>query len=83
MSAGKPLVAPALGGIPEILIDKANGLLVAPRDPGSMARAIIDVLSSPALARGLRAGAQRIYLERFTMERMAGAVAAVYEERRG
>ncbi len=80
MSAGKPLVAPSLGGTPEILMDKANGLLVPPRDSSALARAIIDILSSPALAQSLRAGSERIYMERFTMEEMSAAVASVYEE---
>ena len=80
MSAAKPLVAAAIGGVPEILIDRANGLLAAPRDAAALARAILEILYSPALARDLSQTAEKMHLERFTLEKMTAAVAAVYEE---
>src|SRR5439155_7664241 len=40
MAAGVPVVATRVGGIPEAVEDGATGLLVAPRDPAALARAI-------------------------------------------
>lgn len=44
MSCGKPLVATNVGGIPEIVADGENGLLVPPRDPRALSDAIITLL---------------------------------------
>ncbi len=55
MSAGLPVIATAVGGVPEIL--EGNGILVAPRQPESLACAAIDLLDSPTKMSGLgRAG---------------------------
>lgn len=55
MAAGKPVVASAVGGIPEIVEDGETGLLVAPDDPDGLADALIAVLASPN--RSIRLGA--------------------------
>lgn len=51
--AGTPLVATAVGGIPDLVGDAA--VLVPPGEPAALARAIRDVLTDPALAARLRA----------------------------
>lgn len=78
MACSKAIVATRAGGIPEIVEDQVNGLLVAPRDHAAMARAIVDLLKDDA--RRLRmgdAGFARVG-ERFTVERMVAGTAAVY-----
>jgi glycogen(starch) synthase len=50
MWAGVPIVASRTGGIPEIIDDAVNGLLVSPGDSEALARAIDRLLSSPDLA---------------------------------
>ena len=42
MAAGLPVVAPAVGGIPEIVTSDQDGLLVAPGDESALARAIVE-----------------------------------------
>ena len=59
MHAGIPIVATTAGGIPEVLRDGANGLLVEPGDVDGLARAIDAVLSRPDLAARLREAARR------------------------
>ncbi len=49
MAAGVPVVATAVGGIPEILIDGKNGLLAEPKDPDSLADKISLLLDDEAL----------------------------------
>lgn len=43
-----PVVASAVGGIPEDVVDGATGLLVPPRDPGALADALAGLLLDPA-----------------------------------
>lgn len=79
MACARPIVATRAGGIPEIVEDEVNGLLVPPRDHGALARAIVRVLKDVELRRRLgEAGFARVR-ERFTVERMVAQTAAVYE----
>lgn len=50
MAAGCPLVATRVGGIPDVVHDKVNGLLVGPADPVALAAAMVRVLGSAPLA---------------------------------
>jgi glycosyltransferase involved in cell wall biosynthesis len=60
MSAGLPVVATRLSGIPE-LVDETCGLLVEERDPEGLANALEKVLRDPGLARRLgRAGREKV-----------------------
>ncbi len=54
---GRPVVGARAGGIPDIVEDDVNGLLVDPHVPGSIADALVRVLSERALAERLAAGA--------------------------
>ncbi|MDP6801933.1 MAG: glycosyltransferase [Gemmatimonadota bacterium] len=51
MAAGLPLVATRVGGLPELIDEGSNGLLVPPRDPGALSEALSLVLKDPAKAR--------------------------------
>jgi glycosyltransferase involved in cell wall biosynthesis len=44
MASGVPVISTAVSGIPEIIQDRRNGLLVAPRDPVALAKAIEELL---------------------------------------
>jgi len=46
MAAGLPVVATAVGGIPEIIENRVNGLLIPPRQPKELSKAIIKLLSN-------------------------------------
>ncbi len=79
MACSRPIVATSAGGIPEIVEDGVNGLLVPPRDAGALAAAIVRALGDADLrARLGRTGFERVR-DRFTVERMVSATAEVYE----
>src|SRR5437867_2260019 len=79
MACARPIVATDAGGIPEIVEDGVNGLLVAPRDAAALATAIVRLLKDEGLRRRMgEAGLARVR-ERFTVDRMVAGTAAVYE----
>jgi glycosyltransferase involved in cell wall biosynthesis len=80
MAAGTPIVATNSGGTPEIVRDGIEGLLVAPRDPAALARAIGALAADARLrARLGAAGVARVAAE-FTIERYVARTLAVYDE---
>jgi glycogen(starch) synthase len=71
MSQGLPVIATRVGGIPEIINDKENGLLVPSDDPETLANAIKSLVVSPKLAEKIRLKAHETILARFTIEKVA------------
>ena len=49
MSMGKPVIATRIGGIPEIIEHRTNGLIVPPGDYSALARAILELTEAPSL----------------------------------
>jgi glycosyltransferase involved in cell wall biosynthesis len=80
MAAAKPVVATDGGGIPEIVVDGETGILVAMRDHSAMAAAICSLLADPARAAEMGAAGRRRVEERFTIQRTARQVEALYDE---
>jgi glycosyltransferase involved in cell wall biosynthesis len=79
MAAGTPLVATAVGGLPDMLEDGRSALLVPRRDPPALAAALDRLLRAPAEREALaRAARQR--LERYEIDAVAGRFAALYRE---
>ena len=76
MVLGMPLIATAVGGVPEVVTDGESGLVIPPSDPDALREAIERLIASPAerarLADGARRGA-----ERFTVSRVADATEAL------
>ncbi|MGH9218123.1 MAG: glycosyltransferase [Vicinamibacterales bacterium] len=80
MAAGAPVVATDVGGTTEALQHERNGLLIPAANPGAMAAAIERLLSNPSLARDLGARARQSIADKFSLDRMVAATAAVYED---
>ncbi|MDW8322188.1 MAG: glycosyltransferase family 4 protein [Armatimonadota bacterium] len=68
-----PVVATAVGGVPELVKDGETGWLVPPRDPHALAKAIQEALSNPEEARRRAENAYRHLLANFTVEKQAEA----------
>jgi glycosyltransferase involved in cell wall biosynthesis len=80
MALRRPVVATAVGGVPEMIENGRTGLLVPPHDATALANAITRVLTDHPLADMLaRAGHDMVH-ERFSVQAMARAVSAIYEE---
>lgn len=60
MAAGRPVVASAVGGVPEVVVDGVTGVLVPPEDPGALAGAVARLAADPGAAAAMgAAGASR------------------------
>lgn len=78
MAAGCPVVATAVAGTPEIVLDRETGFLVESRDPETLAQKIAELLKDSQLREEMkRAGIKRIE-ENFTLEKMVQKYEAVY-----
>jgi len=80
MAAGKPVVATAVGGVPELVLQGETGILVPPRDPDALARAILDLCTDPVKARTMgEAGRLRVQ-EHFRIASMLEKTERLYQE---
>lgn len=78
MSHGLPVVATRVGGIPDLITDQVDGLLVEPKDPPGIARAIVQILTDPRLSDELACrGMQRVARE-FSIEQTLSAYEELY-----
>lgn len=77
---GCALVATAVGGIPEIIIDGQTGLLAPAHDFTALARQLERVLRTPELLEKLRRAAAIHVAREFSLESMVNGNLAVYEE---
>ncbi len=80
MSHGLPVVAIGRGGIPEVVEDGKNGLLVNSLDPDALASAIAGLLANPEEARHIGGAARETIVARFSADRMVEATLRLYEE---
>lgn len=80
MAAGRPVVASAVGPIPEIVVDGVTGLLAPPGDPAALAEAVTRLLRDPELAAAFgRAGRARAERE-LRLDTMVERTEALYDE---
>ena len=79
MAAGLPVVATAVGGTPELVIDGETGLLVPPQDADSLALAIRQLLENPILARQMGEAGRRRVQTHFSMEQMVKQTEQLYD----
>ena len=80
LALGRPMVATNAGGIPEIIENDVNGILVERRDSHALAEGIIKMLGNPdAAARYIEAG-HRTIRDKFTRERLVERTIDVYRE---
>jgi glycosyltransferase involved in cell wall biosynthesis len=79
MACRLPVVATNVGGIPEVVIHGETGLLVPPRDPTALARAILKLYNNKTLASRLGQKGYELVHRKFSAEAMADKVVSLYE----
>jgi glycosyltransferase involved in cell wall biosynthesis len=80
MARRKPVVASAVGGIPEVLTNGLDGLLVPPADPAALAEACIRLACSPELRARMGEAGRATVEARFSLGAMVHRIEAVYDE---
>lgn len=80
MAARAPVVATAVSGVPDCIVDGETGRLVPPGDAGALARALAETLERPQESRAWGEAARSLVEREFSMDRAAERWAALYEE---
>jgi len=78
MAAGLPIIANAVGGVPEILQEGVTGLIVTPRSPEAIAKAMLRILSDPELRTRLGVAARARVEAEHTPEAYRRALVGFY-----
>jgi glycosyltransferase involved in cell wall biosynthesis len=79
MAIGLPVVASAVGGIPELVTDGETGFLVAPGDPDALADRLSRLIADPELRRRMGDAGRLRVRERFDLPAMQRAHVELYE----
>jgi glycosyltransferase involved in cell wall biosynthesis len=79
LACGRPVVASSVGGIPEIITDGYNGLLVPQKDPRALAAAIERLQNDEIFRRELALRGREYALKRLSWEATAEAFETTYE----
>jgi glycosyltransferase involved in cell wall biosynthesis len=80
MACGLPIVAPRVGGIPEIIEDGKQGVLVEQRTPANFARSCLEVIRSESLRIAMGSSARERFVNHFSSSRMASSYLDLYRE---
>jgi glycosyltransferase involved in cell wall biosynthesis len=80
MSAGVPVVATAVGGLPDVIEDGTGGVLVEPGDARALAAAVDALVADPGLRARLGAAARTRVKQAFSVAQMSAGNLAVYRE---
>jgi len=80
MATKVPVVATAVGGVPEIVTDEESALLVSPGDPVAMSAALSRVLTDSDLRSRLISRAHQLILERHDPEARMRKLVAIYRD---
>lgn len=76
---GRPVVASAVGSVPELVKDGINGLLVPPRDSEKLTQALESIIASDALWQKLASGALRLKNSELSWHTIADNTLAAYQ----
>jgi glycosyltransferase involved in cell wall biosynthesis len=79
MDQALPIVASRVGGLPEIVRDGVNGILIEPRSPDQLQQAVLRLYEDPDLCRAMGARG-REFSRDFTSDAMAAGYLDLYEQ---
>jgi glycosyltransferase involved in cell wall biosynthesis/protein-tyrosine-phosphatase len=78
MALGRPVVATAVGGVPEVVADHAAGVLVPPRDAHALSEACLELVREPGWAETIGARARRLVEDAFSHEQSGRELVNAY-----
>jgi glycosyltransferase involved in cell wall biosynthesis len=79
LAMAKAVVATKIGGIPEVIISGESGLLAPPKDPDALALAMARLMDDGPLREKLGRQGRSLVMAKYSLERMAEQVEAVYD----
>lgn len=80
MACGRPAAATAVGGIPDLIQDEVNGVLLPPHSPQLMANALLRILENPAFASALGAAARKRITAGYTWAQISSEYIQLYQQ---
>lgn len=80
MAAGCASIATKVGGLPSLIEDEVNGLLVEPHDPEGLADVMAKCIEDPEWARRIAAEGRQTIIDRFSMDAYWHRLEVIYEE---
>jgi glycosyltransferase involved in cell wall biosynthesis len=80
MALEVPVVATAVAGLPRLIRDGVNGILIPPGNLAALTEALIDVLRDRHRRADIRRAARRTVQEQYSFEQRIGKLRAVYDE---
>lgn len=80
MASATPVLASRIGGLPEVVIDGATGMLVESGDVAALSESLRELVSAPLLARSLGEAGRQHVCERFTWSACAARCLAAYAD---
>ena len=80
MAAGLPVIATAVGGVPELVVDGQEGLIVAAGDGAALSRAMSVMLRDPGARQSMGEACARRAQQQFDVSAMVGSYADLYEK---
>lgn len=80
MAAGCASIATSVGGLPSLIDDGVNGLLVEPRDPEGLADTMAKCIENPEWTRRIAVKGRQTISDRYSMEVYLSRLASIYEE---
>jgi glycosyltransferase involved in cell wall biosynthesis len=78
LAAGRPVVATAVDGTPEVVLDGKTGLTVPAGDPGRLAEAVNRTLGDPLRARAMAQAGRELVLREFGVANLVDATQTLY-----
>lgn len=81
MASGVPVVAPRVGGIPDIVEDDMSGILVDSSDPAHLVEAISEYVQNPDMGRRHGAAGRKFVERHHGIDRMVNQYLALYDAR--
>ncbi|MFH1459647.1 MAG: glycosyltransferase [Candidatus Omnitrophota bacterium] len=79
MAVGIPIIGTTIGGIPEIIQNGINGILIEPKNSGSLASAINSMLDDFNKAKTMGATGRKIVEAKFSQEKMLQKISGLYQ----